>query len=62
MPLFIDSKTAQAVLDALEQLRVRIRRAQRATTYLVSRAGQEANVALHEAEKIAEQAKKLVGG
>jgi hypothetical protein len=51
-PLFIDHAQAAGLTKQVERVRASVRRARRYTTKAESRTGQEANVALHEAEQI----------
>jgi hypothetical protein len=53
-PLFIDHAQAVGLTKQVERVRAAVRRARRYTTKAESRTGQEANVALHEAEQIPE--------
>jgi len=50
MSLFLDHAVARDTAEALENIRVLIRRAKRYTTKCESRGGMDANSALHEAE------------
>lgn len=62
LKLFLGAADVAAVERAVEHVRTLVRRAQRYTTKAESRAGQDANHALHDAEKEIERALKALRG
>ncbi len=56
--LFLDHQVATDTAAAVDKARLAVRRAQRYTTKAESKAGQEANRALHEAEAALDEALK----
>lgn len=60
--LFVAAADVQRLEKMLGTIRLRIRRARRFTTFTRSSSGRAADEALHDAERVTEQAIAVVGG
>lgn len=60
--LFVGADDVRKLAEALDAIRVRVRRARRYTTKAISTTGQRANVSLHDAERLVLAALALLGG